>query len=140
MTELETIAIYSPKDGVSKWIINKEDYDPQAHKLWGDGKVAQVSKPAVESIAAPPPVSEPAVDFEELSIHAQKEQVEAEGEQAEVQEAEDVNPDDFVYENSDIVGVVIVDPANRRAKKEISVSEYNPDTHTLWSQRKGAKG
>lgn len=33
---METIEVHNPSDKKKKMIINKQDYDPDKHKLWGE--------------------------------------------------------------------------------------------------------
>lgn len=45
----------------------------------------------------------------------------------------DHSTQDFVEKDGSIVGVNIIDPDNRRARKTIPIDDYDIDKHELWS-------
>lgn len=125
MAELPTIEIKSWKNGNDKWRINLEDYDPTTHVLWGEDTPAE-SKPEPE----------PEVVDEEMADVSESEWFDTE---EEVVESSVVESDDYELDEDNVLWVYIVNPDDQRAKLRIHQDEYDPDEHTLWSERRGGR-
>lgn len=104
MAVVPTVEIHNPKDNTQKWIINQGDYDPEKHVLWG-----MVQNPSV-------PESEP-VRVQERQHTPMQPSV----------------PDFMMDDDGNITHVNIINPNQRNARLEIPYSEYDPDSHELWS-------
>lgn len=112
MAELETVAIHSPKDESQMWLINASDYDPTKHRLWGEEPVVAQ---AAEADAAEEPEDEMAVKLSSVP-----------------------EEDRIANARGQVTGIYIVHPDDARRRAQVAVADYDPDSHTLWSQR-GAK-
>ena len=67
------------------------------------------------------------------SNNAEAKEVLAEAE-IEAEKQEEIETD-FIYEDGAVESLFVVDPNDKRRRIEISIQDYNPDLHTLWSER-----
>lgn len=127
MAEVPTLEIHSPKDALQKWIINEDDFDPAKHRLWGH---VQDDEPiGIDSEGNEFTQSQLAT----ATIHRVEEMVTVPIPGPEVHRNVPSVPDYVQDDSGETVAVNIIDPDRRTSRKEIPMSDYDPDTHELWS-------
>jgi len=128
MPEIPTVAIHSPKDDSQMWIINRDDYDPEKHQLWGE------AEPAIGIDSDGNEFTQSDLDKSVIRQVGEGQYVmeTPEPEHAEHRMVPSV-PDFIEDEQGNILSVNIIDPDRRNARKELPFESYDPDHHELWS-------
>ena len=128
MGETPTIAIHSPKNHADKWFINRSDFDPSVHQVWDDdGDTKDVEPEIVMQEDAPVVDDDPGVEYIDPVVPDMP---------VESHDRPPTTPSvpDFITDYAgDIVGVNIIDPERRTSRRQVSMEEYDPDKHELWS-------
>lgn len=138
MAGLPTIEIHSPKDKSQRWVINECDYDPSRHQLWGEPELALSDEDPDVQLFVMTADSDPDDTGPPIGIDSDgNEFTQSDLDRAIIQPVKKQNspsrPDFVEDDEGNQVAVNIINPEYRNSRKEIPLSEYDPDVHELWS-------